>query len=390
MTSAAAFAAAPLRFLSTVDPARIPLYLATGPSYDVWTTSETSEAWFESILLSGPAPSTSDTIDSSYGWWTVARAQSPVGILVEVQGQVYDKLKPRITEILFYGTIATTPAIEGLLTPPSSQDVPNAQSGLLPELRVHALPLSSDLLYQNAASAPLPPSPTANTIDQSQMIEAQYLPPVRQSITAPKSPKRKRDLFEEATLAKRNIKGKGGESIAAAAARATESQRAYAHRKSTSIDSKASPLPDSRPSSAHGPLPRPASRQLSRSPSISSDIKPLNRKDTAETHGKRSHLSRVDTISSQPEEPTTESRNKEALTKVVMAAMRMHGLQQRRKTKARPTHMGPESEENQAAFDKTAAEDAAKDEEFKLIYHQTYKGAALALVCTPLSFANQR
>jgi hypothetical protein len=31
--------------------------------------------------------------------------------------------------------------------------------------------------------------------------------------------------------------------------------------------------------------------------------------------------------------------------------------------------------------EEAAAEEAAKDEEYKLIYHQTYKGAALALVC---------
>ena len=386
VASSPAITAPSLRFLSTVDTAKIPLYLAAGPSYDVWTASEASEAWFESLLLSQPAPSSAAVSNGAHEWWTLARAQSPVGILVQVQDQGNGASKPRITEILFYGTIAAAPAIEGLPTPPSSQDAPNAQPGLLPELRVHALPLSSDLSYQNAASTVLPPSPTASTVHQPVEIDAQYLPPSHHSHTAPRSPKRKRDLFEEATLAKRKARGKGGEGVAAAAAaaRATESQRPYAHRKSISTDSKPSSFPDSRPSSAHGTLPRPASRQLSRSPSISSDIRPLSRKETAEAHGRRSHLSLVDTISSQPEEPTTESRNKEALTKVVMAAMRMHGLQQRKKTKPRRASMAPGMEESQPAIEELTAEDAAKDEEFKLIYHQTYKGAALALVRTTL------
>lgn len=279
--------------------------------------------------------------------------------------------------MLFYGTIAAAPAAEGLPTPPSSQDAPNAPPGSLPELCVHALPLSSDLLYQSAASAVVPPSPTTETTE----FEAQYLPPVREPSAALKSPKRKRDLFEEATLARRKAKGRGGVGVAAAAAAVAhhgESQHPYASRKSISTDAKPSPLPDSRPSSAHGALPRPASRPLSRSPSISSDIRPLSRRDTAETNGRRSLLSRVDTISSpQPEEPTTESRNKEALTKVVLAAMRMHGLQQRRKGKQR----APGLDDSQPATDQvTAEDDAAKDEEYKQIYHQTYRGAALALV----------
>lgn len=384
VTSSPAITATALRFLSTVDTAKIPLYLAAGPSYDVWTTSEASEAWFGSTLLS--QPTTAAPSDGTQEWWTLARAQSPIGVLVQVESPGVEALKPRVTEILFYGTIAAAPAVEGLPTPPSSQDAPNAQPGLLPELRVHALPLSSDLLYQNAASSALPPSPVLSTADQTGEIEAQYLPPLHEHHIAPRSPKRKRDLFEEATLARRKAKGKGGEGVAAAAARATESQRPYAHRKSISIDSKTSPFPDSRPPSAHGPLPRPTSRQLSRSPSITSDIRPLSRKDTADAPGRRSHLSRVDTISSQPEEPTTESRNKEALTKVVMAAMRMHGLQQRKRIKSRRASMAPGMEESQPAFEESTAEDLAKDEEYKLIYHQTYKGAVLALVCTTTRF----
>jgi hypothetical protein len=354
------------------------LYLSAGPSYDVWTTSEASEAWFESILLSQPAPAVPVDSNGTHEWWTLARAQSPIGILVEVQGQT-EVSKPRITQVLFYGTIATAPAVKGLPTPPSSQDAPNARPGSLPELRVHALPLSSDLLYHSTASTVDPPSPTAESTE----FEAQYLPPVHEPSATPKSPKRKRDLFEEATLARRKAKGRGGVGVAAAAAAAVahhgESQHPYASRKSISADAKPSPLPDSRPSSAHGALPRPASRPLSRSPSISSDTRPLSRRDTADTNGRRSLLSRVDTISSpQSEEPTTESRNKEALTKVVLAAMRMHGLQQRRKGKQRGA---PGLDDSQPATGQATAEaDAAKDEEYKQIYHQTYRGAALALV----------
>lgn len=381
-TSAPAITATSLRFLSTVDTAKIPLYLAAGPSYDVWTTSEAAEAWFESILLSQPTTSASN--DGTQEWWTLARAQSPIGILVQIQGSKVEASKPKVTEILFYGTISATSAVEGPPSPSSSHDTPNAWIGLLPELRVHALPLSSDLLYQNPSV--LPPSPVPSTADPTVEIDAQYLHPVLQHHIVPTSPKRKRDLFEEATLAKRKGKGKQEGGIAAAAARATEAQRPYAHRKSISTDSKASPFPDPRPSSAHGALSRPASRQLSRSPSVASDIRPTSRKDALDAPGRRSHLSRVDTISSQSAEPTTESRNKEALTKVVMAAMRMHGLQQRKKIKSGRASMAPGMEESQPALEEPTAEDTAKDEEYKQIYHQTYRGAVLALVRITIAF----
>lgn len=280
-------------------------------------------------------------------------------------------MKPRITEILFYGTIApSTAAI--LPTPPSASSEHHDQ---LPELRIHATPLSSDLLYSSAVADVPQPTSTSTTAD----VEAQFLPQ-RDTQLTPDSPKRKRDLFEEATIANKKARGRGGAGFAAAAARAKETQSSLSHRRSLSIDTKALPTSDSRPPSANGPLPRPASRQLSRSPSISSDIRPLSRKGTSDTHNKRSTLSQVDTVSLQPEEPTTETRNKEALSRVVMAAMRMHGLQQRNKGRSRRESAAHDVEEIQQLDVIAAAEEAAKDAEYKLMFHQIHKGAAFAFV----------
>lgn len=63
-----------------------------------------------------------------------------------------------------------------------------------------------------------------------------------------------------------------------------------------------------------------------------------------------------------------------------MAAMRMYGLQQRKKNKSRQGSVAPGVDVPKQLSVEEAAEEAAKDEEFKLIYHQTYKGAVLALV----------
>lgn len=366
-----------LFFLSTVETARIPLYLAAGSNFDVWTSSEETEAWFESILLSRPAPWT-DTTGNAGGkeWWDLARSQSPIGILVQVQSDGQETQKPGITEILFYGTIAA-PGRRGLPTPPSSSpQVHDAKAEQLPELRVHALPLSSHHLCDQSAESVVEG-------------EAQFLPPLYDLQPTPHSPKRKRDIFEEATIANRKAKSRGGQGIAAAAAWRSDSQQPYAHRKSLSIDSKASPVADFRPLSANSALSRPHSRQLSRSPSISSDIRPPSRKGLPDAHNRRSNLSQVATISLQPDEPTTETRNKEALSKVVMAAMRMHGLQQRKKNRSRRASVAPEVEENQQISEEIAADENAKDDEYKLIYHQTYKGAVLALVSSGIFYRLQ-
>lgn len=312
-------------------------------------------------------------------WWTNARAQSPIGILVKVDAEEARSNGPRITEILFYGTIAA--AAQGALpTPPSSSpDMPHTQPEQLPELKVHALPLSSDHLYQDTLSGIPPLSPALGATEFRCEVDARFLPPLQAPQNAPDSPKRKRDIFDEAAKARKKARDKGGEGVSAAAAKTHEVQHAIGHRKSLSIDTKTVPFPDSRPNSAHGALARPPSRPLSRSSSISSDTRPLSRKGALEGHSKRSTLSQVATIPLQPEEPTIETRNKEALSRVVMAAMRMHGLQQRKRSKSRRNSVAPGVEMEQVS-EEAVAEEAAKDEEYKLIYHQTYKGAALALV----------
>lgn len=57
----------------------------------------------------------------------------------------------------------------------------------------------------------------------------------------------------------------------------------------------------------------------------------------------------------------------------------MYGLQQRKRSKSRANSVAPGLEPEHMS-EEAAAEEAAKDDEYKLIYHQTYKGAALALV----------
>jgi hypothetical protein len=63
-----------------------------------------------------------------------------------------------------------------------------------------------------------------------------------------------------------------------------------------------------------------------------------------------------------------------------MAAMRMAGMEQRKKNRSHRASVAPGLEDSQDISAEAAAEQAAKDEEYKLMYHQTYKGAAFAFV----------
>ncbi|OCL08520.1 hypothetical protein AOQ84DRAFT_38839 [Glonium stellatum] len=369
-----------LRFLSVVETARIPLYLAAGPSLDVWTASEATEEWFSSVLGGNECDSAGS--EDAYQWCTIARSQSPTGILVQVIGEDAALSSPRVSEILFYGTV-NKPRV-GLPTPPTySPNTPHATLSEGLELRVHALPLSSDFLYRCLATTTPPLPPSLQDFSRSiKETEAQFLPsPFPQRAPSPGLNKRKRCdvIFDEATERRRNAKRKGGESVAAAASRADNPRPTSAHRKSLSIDGKAGsftefPNPKNVAQASQIAIP-----PLSRSPSVSAEVRPLSRKGLLNDNMKRSSLSRMADISAVSEEPTIESRNKEALSRVVMAGMRMYGLQQRKKIKSRHGSVTLSHDGHDQMSAEQAAEDAAKDEEYKLIYHQTFKGAMLAL-----------
>ncbi|KAF2203004.1 hypothetical protein GQ43DRAFT_289241 [Delitschia confertaspora ATCC 74209] len=373
----------PLRFLSTVNTARIPLYLAAGPSFEVWTSSEDTQEWFYSLLSSKTGILENGLGNASaQDWWSYLRSQSPIGILarVDVEHTSEPGQGPRVTEILFYGTISKCPSI-GLPTPPrSSNTSPGSHRESnedLPQLRVHALPLSSDLLLSSQipdVSIPLKPAGATENPSESQYLSSRF----SRAPAHTTSPKKKRDIFEEATQARKKAKRKGGESISAAAARFDNTKPTAVQRK-LSIDIKGLILPDLKGPNTADLSAQPRSRTHSRSGSISHDARPSSRKGLLDGAGKRSSLSQVANVPVEPEEPTIESRNKEALSRVVMAAMRMYGLQQRKKTNRSHRESVSVAVAHDRSDEQINAEEAAKDEEYKLIYHQTFKGAALAL-----------
>ncbi|KAF2836972.1 hypothetical protein M501DRAFT_1006905 [Patellaria atrata CBS 101060] len=361
------------KFISLVATAQIPLCLAAGPSRDVWTACKETETWFGDTLLAEPGDEVVEPGPEGaekLSWWQAGCRQSPVGALVAVvqkDGQAASW--PKITEILFYGTL------EG-----------PAEEGKEVKLEIRALPLSSDLLTQG-----LPPTPPLSPGREKRRkageeVEARFLPTPWEVQDAASKRKAVTDVFDQATELRRKAKRKGGEGIAAAASKADGATAGSAHRRSLSIGGKLSSAASEDRSGPQGPLSVPIStRPLSRSPSISLDSRPTSRKGHLD---KRSSLSRVTSIANANEGSTVESKNKETISRLVMAGMRLYGLQQRKKTNhnRKDSNVGPVGVKS---LDEYTTDDAPKDEEYKLIYHQVFKGTVFTfrrnITTTPLN-----
>lgn len=344
--------------------------MSLGRPFEVETGSDETESWFSSILLH----SQDDREDIST-WWQNAATDSPLGVLVSVTEPALSSdgrsgLKP--TELLFYAASDEEDIVTWPLTPPeSSPNQPHSQTGHTRSLRLYALPLSSQLLY-NGRTEPTPPTPPEADdadIEPTFLPHCSTIPDVGEEVIN-RPPVRKRrninDAFDEATERRRKARRKGGEGVAAAAAshvKNEDSLPTLKHRRSTS--------------NASVPL---QSRPLSRASSIGS-AKPTGlREQSVAALSRPSGLSQAQSISGPPELPaeiTVEQKNRDLVSKMVMAGMRLYGLHQSksRKSRSNSTAASPAVD---ASFEEIEAE-RKNDEEFKLIYHQVYKGTCFAM-----------
>lgn len=353
-----------LRFLSVVETSRIPLYLALGSICTVSTADVDTESWFRNILSS---PRGDDRENNGSPWWQTARPDSPLGILValEIDKTATNQIRPRVTEVLFYASGSSAQSRRPLTSPPSSpnRNEPFEFGNSVPSLTVHALLLSSDLLHHNTHTEPTPPS---SPVQEEEDIEAVFLPQqfpvVGEVINEPPVRKRKSatDAFDEASERRKKARRKGGEGVAAAAATKSESQIATLKHQRSMSNGQSVPL---------------QTRPISRSPSVSSSRPP-----TAIAATKRSSLSRVQSVAVTSEESAFENQNKELISRIVMAGMRLYGLSQSKKRKSRASSTAPSPAISESF---TEAETERKnDEEYKLVYHQVFKAACFAFRAT--------
>lgn len=314
--------------------------------------------------------------DKTSPWWSHSSKQSSLGILLEApQQEGAAKASQRITEILLYGTIVPVALRDFPPTPPPTspsrniaQATTNVDSRKL-SIKIRALPLSSDASRVTPTSAEILASLVHNRTAIPEAgegdIEGHLLPtsPSEPIYNGKSSGKRKslNDVFAAADAQRKRARKQGGDAVAAAASRVDERgppAQASDKKASDAVSRKASQLP-----------------HLSRSSSTSSEARPPSRKSMMDGAAKRSSLSRITSISNVDEPATVESRNKETISRLVMAGMRLYGLEQRSKARSRRASASP----SVATLDENhVAEEAAKGDEYKLVYHQAYKGTVFA------------
>lgn len=368
-----------LYFLSLVDVASIPLYLAVGPSLDVCVHSEATQQWIVDSLF----PTGDDEVDPDHpeeSWWCPASGQLERGILLKVTDRAPNGInaKQSITELLLYATVSRAPVAKvHLPTPIPSSPGPSGPTSnmeamhMATDWKIYALPLSSQLLTQAAQTeSPL--------VQESN--EAHFLAPFAEDNTGTHKPPSKRkevsSLFEDAAQHSKRLKRRGGDRVSKAMATfdiVPTSTRTVEQRKPANL---------TKDSSNPGPAGR---SRLSRASSTVStqSLEPPRPPSRPETFiNGRSSLHRVESISSPRETSSVldhdisiEQQNKSSLTRIVMAGMRVHGLQLRKKSnKVQGSGEVPVSDlETQIPGTPTEEES-----EYKLVYHQTFKAASFA------------
>ncbi|MCJ1472937.1 hypothetical protein MMC13_001586 [Lambiella insularis] len=381
-----------LKFHSFVDPTAVPLHLVAGPSLSVFTSNVSTEEWFNHQFLDDHLANDERNANGIPGW-KYTGGQSDLGILLQVDGNIKTAPHgPLITELLLYAALPTKskPLDPGILTPPRSsspaidQNRSNRSEDSPAEtIQLYALPLISELDPDLVTAVRLASPPLQNDLHESARFLSCSL--VDGSLIQNGQRKRRRldSLFEDATHQVKRSKKRGGETIAKAMASISKEPSRRQETTSTfpEIDSHVSSatLVTTSVKSKH-----PRNFGLSRAHSLGSlrdlaEIRPPSRSSAVPV--RRSTLNRVTSSSCfEGNPPTTEEsngveqRNKSTLSRIVMAGMRMYGLQQRKK----PNRSRAASElllSDGSILDAGGPLPDCKDE-YKLVYHQTYKAAS--------------
>lgn len=373
---------AKLHFLSLVHVSQIPLYLAAGPSLNVSTDDEATAACLSQSLLEESIHEGQDEV-STKPWWTTWGRQSDLGILLNVEEEDANPGNPsQITKLLLYASIDTENA--SLPTPPGSSsplpagEDPKASCGDLMNAKVYALPLSSKIISK-AAVEMLAISQNPEEIANK---PACFLPNPRQQSQPTELTNGKRErlssLFDDATQKRRKLKGQGGERVAQAMA--SLDPRPSQPGAGVEKDNEAQRQP---PKAAQVTAARRTLSRTSSMPSMSrlEATRPASQSGLL-ANSKRSSLHRVESAVSPRDSPAFSDtddnfgkQNKAALTKIVMAGMRLYGLQQKKKTTDRVASQGPSTA---IATNGTSHLEEEAEDEYKLVYHQTFKATTFA------------
>ncbi|KAJ5397337.1 hypothetical protein N7509_005450 [Penicillium cosmopolitanum] len=417
-----------LELRSFVNPALIPLHARAGPNLELHSLNPTTSQWLQR-KLTGAIWVNEDELDLHQS------LQCPVGLLVRVTGSTIKKTGPATSDFLIYGVLSSSTSCARPPTPPHSSpsetnNNTNASTTKPYELRVYAAPLSTTQLKQARAF----PSPPQSSSGEHGSAPAEFLP----DISSP-SPKRKRvaTLFESAALHHRRVRQRGGEAVSQmmapirpssssqnisslrikrepdddqlglpsldriAAARRSRSVSigANLHRQGSFRGSRATPSASASVNvnadpQKRAPTPNPFLEQGSRRGS-QQILPPSALSSFAEGDIDKSVTTAAAVApSSPPKNPESIiADNKSLITRTILTCMRLYGFHRSNaKSATKPAAGGgggsdPDPAESSNATpapeipraETPAPGASADDDEFKAMYHATYKAAAFAL-----------
>ena len=364
----------------------MPLGLHAGPPFQVFSNNLYTQDWFWSALLNNYDPD-SEEFHNSYHreWYEHTYSQGSGGLLFKAYSDDVpsNSDRPRITHFLFYAAKMGKSGRESLPSPPpssptrqTSHSVNSGHQFSPDEFFVFALPLSTDLLDRVTARYIAPPSPTTlPSEDFSGSSDGKFLPNTINDTSAGTEGKQKRqrmsDLFDKAS--QRQLK-----------ARRTESQDLGTLPKYEPVRSQ---LGWSFSSSGmapkfeeHGEPKLNDIPQLKRIASTSSaTLANGSGRSNSNSQLKRPSLSRADSISNFPsptcdEEEGMMVRNKDVISRVVMAALRLNGMQPRNsRAKSRCPYMTDRLEQGEIGHYPAEFAKDTDEESYKAMYHMLLK-----------------
>ncbi|KAK2764922.1 hypothetical protein FQN54_008619 [Arachnomyces sp. PD_36] len=401
---------AKLSLHSFVNPNLIPLCGRAGGSLEVHISDLATSQWLKTRLLSGLLLGRDDDTEECV-------QQCPIGVLVSV------KASRNITDLLVYGilspraTISSCPQSPPSLPLPGESPEPESHDTTRGwELRIHAIPLNSENITNARALATPPASPPSQESLDKGGRTARFLSPPR-----PLSPKRKRvsTLFEAATQHHRQVRRKGGEAVSqmmAGGNRRTEAPRLERGIKREASDLKLSDIkdfkkdtsnPDSLLMRGHergrsismgserlattpfGPRPSSSRGQTPSNDNPKSQLRKDPRASFTDTRSIRSITTpppalpppslaaETDAPAGSPSKIIAE--NKDLLTRTIMTCMRLYGYHRNANTKQQRRSSTPHSRSSSFSGTATAVAASTDDEEYKSMYHATYRASTFAL-----------
>ncbi|CDM37537.1 hypothetical protein DTO013E5_7666 [Penicillium roqueforti] len=401
-----------LNLRSFVNPALIPLHARAGPNLELHTSHAGTSRWLQRKLTGALWLNEEDpALQQSF--------QCPVGLLVSVEGNTKSG-NATTTSLLVYGVLSSAASCTRPPTPPHSSpsEIPdhrNRPHRAPYELRIYAVPLSTSRLTQAQAYPSPPPSNPDQPIANPRCAE--FLP----DISSP-SPKRKRvaTLFEVVAQHHRRVRQRGGEAVSQLMAPSrplSSSQNLQTLRIKREPEEDGPTLPSldrivshrSRSVSIGAGLHRPGSVRGRTTPALNADPQkraptpnpcldsgPRRGEQMSQGQGPSSLSVSEEKPASTPGSPAKDpdaviADNKTLITRTVLTCMRLYGFHRadmRSASGKPPGGAGAEPELDVSGT--TPAPEALRaetpapgitsdDDEFKVMYHATYKAAAFAL-----------